>query len=186
MPNGPTRGDCELGNWQPDFVAISQCRRRIALIDVTRPSDELPNSLQEAYQRKQKGYAPLLVALQSYSNSGWQIAILPWVVGIRGMVLEQGIVDAWKFLDLPDAGRRHALEGSVRASVEAFAFLHRIRFTTTGSGTTGGYERSQNDMTGSGPNVGGSRAKRCPSSDLAGTLLRWKNMAGGAKLRKHC
>ena len=52
--------------------------------------DESPTQLQAAVDRKLQTYAPLKVALQRYPSpaSGWTVEILPWVVGVRGLLKE--------------------------------------------------------------------------------------------------
>ena len=42
--------------------------------------------LAAAHERKMRTYAPLLEALQVYLDEGWQVEILPWVVGVRGLL----------------------------------------------------------------------------------------------------
>jgi hypothetical protein len=53
--------------------------------EVTIPSDSSPQSRTAPYDRKLKSYRPLTAALQSYIDSGWDVCVLPWVVGARGM-----------------------------------------------------------------------------------------------------
>ncbi len=56
------------------------------------------------------GGAPLLIALQPYLAEGWQVEILPWVAGVRGLA-----GNARKCFDTDDPGwscnrkRKHAL-----------------------------------------------------------------------------
>jgi hypothetical protein len=79
-------GQMSLCNWQPDIVGISFAKRKIAIgPEVTIPSDSRPQALTEAYDRKIKCYGPLTAALQGYVDSGWDVCVLPWVVGVRGM-----------------------------------------------------------------------------------------------------
>ena len=59
-------GECELKRWQPDWVAISYAHKRIAIIDLCRPSDAYGDQLDTAATLKQDGYSPLLCALDSY------------------------------------------------------------------------------------------------------------------------
>jgi hypothetical protein len=42
--------------------------------------------------------ASLLAALRSYLESGWQVLILPWVVGVRGMVDVKSVLEILDFL----------------------------------------------------------------------------------------
>ena len=87
MP-GKTDGMCYIGRLQPDLIALSWSRRRIAIIDISRPSDTYVEQLQSSHDRETSGYQPLLHALQEYVDEGWQVAILPWVVEVRGLIKE--------------------------------------------------------------------------------------------------
>ena len=77
----------QWGRKQPDWVLVSQQRKRIAIVvDLCRPSDVHPAKLLTAAIRKQQKYLPLLDALSHYSEQGWTIHVFPWAVGIRGMI----------------------------------------------------------------------------------------------------
>jgi hypothetical protein len=76
----------QLGRRQPDWVLVSQHHKRIAVVDLCRPSDVHSAQLLAAAMRKQQKYLPLLEALSYYSEQGWAIHVFPWVVGIRGMI----------------------------------------------------------------------------------------------------
>ncbi len=72
----------DISRWQPDFVLVSWKYKKIAILELTRPSDMLIAQMEEAYRKKIQKYAPILSALQHYIHAGWNIEILPWVVGI--------------------------------------------------------------------------------------------------------
>ncbi len=55
--------ECDLQRWWPDWVAISYAHKRIAIIDLCRPSDAYGDQLEAAATLKQDGYSPLLSAL---------------------------------------------------------------------------------------------------------------------------
>ncbi len=71
----------QWGRRQPDGVLVSQHHKRIAIVDLCRPSDVHPAQLLAAAIRKQQTYLPLLEALSYYSDQGWTIHVFPWVVG---------------------------------------------------------------------------------------------------------
>ncbi len=56
-------GECDLQRWQPDWVAISHAHKKLAIIDLCRPSDVQGDQLMAAATLKQRGYSPLLHAL---------------------------------------------------------------------------------------------------------------------------
>ena len=122
-------GRMSLSRWQPDFVAVSFKAKKIAILELCRPSDISPGQLQAAYERKMNLYGPLVEALGHYSDSGWSVKILPWVVGARGLVLERAMHHALEYIDVPKTFWRPIIEDTVLASISALAFMHRIRFS---------------------------------------------------------
>ena len=75
-------GECDLQRWQPGWVTISFDHKRIAIIDVCRPSDVHKDQFEVAATLKQDGYHPLIRALDFYTTQGWIVHVFPWVVGI--------------------------------------------------------------------------------------------------------
>jgi hypothetical protein len=76
-------GNVDLGRWKPDFILVSWKRKRIAVVDLTRPSVVLSAQLEEAYRSKKRKYCPVRSALHHYIREGWTIKILPLVISIR-------------------------------------------------------------------------------------------------------
>jgi hypothetical protein len=107
---------------------VSQHHRRIAVVDLCRPSDVYPDQLLAAAMRKQQAYLPLLEALSYYSEQGWTIHVFPWVVGIRGMIDPLHVQSLLKFAEIQQKYWKSAVEHTALASVRAFHFLHRVRF----------------------------------------------------------
>ncbi len=66
-------GKCELQRWQPDWVAISYAQKRIAIIDLCRPSDAYKDQPEAAATLKQGGYSSRFLALDFYTCQGWVI-----------------------------------------------------------------------------------------------------------------
>ena len=94
-------GDMAVGRWRPDFIAVSESRKKIAIVELCPPSDVWLERLEAAYQGKLAVYAPLLTALSSYTESGWAIQILLWVVGARGLIQTSNMRNALEFLEVP-------------------------------------------------------------------------------------
>ena len=118
----------ELGRRQPDWVLVSESRKRIAIVDLCRPSDTSPAQLLAAAMRKQNAYCPLVEALRHYADQGWVIHVFPLVVGICGMIDPSHVGSLLKFLHIQQKHWHGAIEKTVLASVQAFHFLHKIRF----------------------------------------------------------
>ena len=79
-----------VGRWQPDFMAVSDPATKIAVgPEVCRPFDTRAENLFEAHSRKLQTSDPFRTALQKHTASGWTVGVLPWVVGMRGLVQEQ-------------------------------------------------------------------------------------------------
>ena len=185
----PRRMDntCDVGRLQPDLIAISWSLRKVAIIDISRPSDIFVEQLQSAYDRKIKCYRPLLDALQHYIAVGWEVEIFPWVVGIRGMVMDGGITATLQFLTVPKQFWVNFLEASVRTSVEGFAFMHRVRYSNpkmslAGRAANGHGNNGQRDSGGTGS---GRKQKRSEhgAEDPTELLQRWRIMAAVERRR---
>ena len=116
-------GECDLKRWKPDWVAISHAHKRVAIIDLCRPSDAYGDQLEAAATLKQDGYSPLLFALDIYTKQGWVIHVFPWVVGIRGLLHLPHICATLQFLEVPPQHWPLAVESIVLASVNAFYIL---------------------------------------------------------------
>ena len=121
-------GDCDLQRWQPDWIAISFDHKRIAIIDLCRSSGVYEDQLEVAATLKQDGYNPLIRALDFYASQGWIVHVFPWVVDIRGLLHPSHICALLQFLEVPCKHWLPAVEVTVLASVNAFYFLHHVRF----------------------------------------------------------
>jgi hypothetical protein len=119
-------GIMSLSRWQRDFVAVSFQAKKISILELCRPSDSSPGQLQAAYERKMNLYGPLVDALGHYSDSGWSVKILPWVVGARGLVQERTMHHALEYLEVPKQSWRPIIEDTVLASISALTFMHRV------------------------------------------------------------
>ena len=114
--------------WQPYWILVSSELKKIAILNLCRPSDVHPTQLLAAAIRKQEGYRPLEEALDHYTNSGWTVHIFPWVVGVRGLIDPAHIYALLAFLEIPGQCRKLAVEQSVLALVKALYFMHQVRF----------------------------------------------------------
>jgi hypothetical protein len=174
----PEAGNVQLDRWQPDFILISWKRKRIAVLELTRPSDMLTVQLDEAYRRKKRKYCPIKAALHYYIREGWTIEILPWVIGIRGLADTAHLQTALSFLDIPKQKWAAIIEDSVLASVRALAYMHRIRYS--GSNRKPAMDKVDQQM----PNARTGRKRRRPTTESIGELrLRWKKLKGNSKWR---
>ena len=81
-------------------------------------------ALQEAHSRKTQSYGPLIPALQAYVDSGWKVEILPWMVGVRGMVRTELLTPALEFLEIPKQQWTGIMKATVRTSVEELAHMN--------------------------------------------------------------
>ena len=161
----------DLGRWQPDFILISQERARIAILEVTRPADMLTAQLVTAYNAKKSKYAPILPALQHYTDRGWSVEILPWVIGIRGLTDTGHLHQALQYLDIPKQRWPLIIADSALASVRGLAYMHGIRYSASRPGSTGESE----DL----PPIAARRSKTRPSHStehVAATRQRWTNL----------
>jgi hypothetical protein len=84
--------------------------------------------LAAARQRKLCTYEPLLEALWSYVASEWQVLVLPWVVGVRGMIDAKSVLEILDFLRVSRNRSAKILEDVAVESVKALYSLHQIRY----------------------------------------------------------
>ena len=168
-----------LGRWQPDFMAISYSTKKIAIgPEVCRPSDTRAENLFEAYSRKLQIYDPVRTALRKYTASGWTVLVLPWVVGTRGFVHEQSLHDTLKFLDIPHKQWPSIVQDSVRASVEALAFMCRLRFSPSLQNRTFDTDDPQSFLTMHAADQRSGRKRKAISNEksLISTFQRWSKI----------
>ena len=107
----------QLGRRQPDWILVSKEAKRIAIIDLCRPSDVHQTQLQAAAIRKQQTYQPLVEGLSYYTEQGWVVHVFPWIVGIRGMIDSSHVQSFLKFLDIQRKHWQIAIEQTALASV---------------------------------------------------------------------
>ena len=73
-----------------------------------------------AGERKFETYGELAQALrQQNTGAEWRVEILPWVVGVRGILDTVGIGRALEFLDVPVQQRQGLMKITVLESVYA-------------------------------------------------------------------
>ena len=138
---------------------------------MTRPADILTAQLVTAYNTKKSKYAPILPALQHYSDRGWSVGILPWVIGIRGLTDTGHLHQALQYLDIPKQRWPLIIADSVLASVRGLAYMHGIRYSASRPGSTGESE----DL----PPIAARRGEARPNHStehVAATRQRWTNL----------
>ena len=175
-----------LGNWRPDFVVVSHSRRKIAILELCRPSDVRLERLQAAYQGKLDTYRPLLTALRTHIDDGWNVQILPWVVGARGLIQRNSLCSALEFLEVPRYGWQEIIDNTVLAAVSALSFMNRVRFSCHTAGhVLGDFHLQASAATTDAdcaPKRRAKRKSRAGTGDLATVLKSWRRMA--ATIRK--
>jgi hypothetical protein len=97
---------------------VSRSLKRIGLLDLCRPFDSHSELLAADRQRKLRTYGPLLAALRSYLESGWRVLILPWVVGVRGMVDVKSVLEILDFFRVSSQLRAKIVEDVTIESVK--------------------------------------------------------------------
>jgi hypothetical protein len=118
----------DLGWWQPDWVFVSAQHKKIALVDLCRSADGLPNQLTAASTRKQQKYYILVEAMTHCVENGWVVHVFPWVVGIRLLLDPRHINALLEFLEIHKRHWQTAAEKTVLALVCEFYFMHRVRY----------------------------------------------------------
>ena len=197
LPQGHQGDPVSVENLQPDMVLVSHSLKRIGLLDLCRPFDSQSEQLAAALRRKLCTYGPLVEALRAYVADGWQVKILPWVVGVRGMINAKSGSEVLNFLEVPRARHPRIIEDVTTESVKALYSLHQIRYhafrlnlhkaiARTGKSTTG--EMAAANQNGAfdtdDPTTRCSRKKRGRvDDDYCEQRRRWKKMASEARPR---
>ena len=125
-------------------------------------------SIRVAGERKFETYGELAQALrQLYTRAEWRVEILPWVVGVRGILDTVGIGRALEFLDVPVQKRQGLMKITALESVHALEFLHKVRQSAhprsipVGPGVPFGVDRGK---------------KRTRGGTADGTWTRWQRL----------
>jgi hypothetical protein len=198
FPPGDHGDSVCVGNLQPDLVLVSRSLKRIGLLDLCRPFDSHSELLLAARQRKLRTYGPLLEALRSYLESGWQVLILPWVLGVRGMVDAKSVFEILDFLRVSKKRYAKIVEDVAIESVKALYSLHQIRYrafnlnmsqarirssTVASSRMTAQTQHGQHGTfdTDDPTTRCSSKRRRSADDDYGETRQRWKKMASSAK-----
>jgi hypothetical protein len=71
-----------------------------------------------------KNYEPTDLSLRSYLESEWQVLILPWVVGVRGMVDAKSVLEILDFIRVSRQKCAKIVEDETIESVKALYSLH--------------------------------------------------------------
>jgi ribonuclease HI len=145
---------------------------------VPLPDEQAPSftggrqSIRAAYERKKTKYQDLAQAIGDRPcDPGWRVQVLPWVVGVRGVLDAAGIQQAMAFLELPAPKRKEILRTSATASVEALVYMHRVRKSGASRGSIRELDAGQEDL------AEGRRPKRRRGGESAGQCLdRWKRL----------
>jgi hypothetical protein len=183
------------GNLQPDLVQVSRSLKRIGLLDLCRPFNSHSELLAAARQRKQCTYGPLLGMLRSYLESRWQVLILPWVVGVRGMVDVNSVYEILDFLRVSTKRRANIVEDVAIESVKALYSLHQIRYqalnlsmsrgrirpSKAGSQSTTAQAQHGTFDTDDPTTRCNSKRRRCAADDYGEMRQRWKKMASDTR-----
>jgi hypothetical protein len=170
-------GDMAVGKWRPDFIAISESRKKIAILELCRPSDVRLERLEAAFQGKLAVYAPLLTALSSYTENGWTVQVLPWVVGARGLIQTCNMRNALEFLEVPHGKRQSVIDSTVQASIGALAFMNSMRFAARTTGISPTSLNSKADPPVLDLLSGRKRRAQNGQGDVGAIMMRWKKMA---------
>ena len=173
----------DVRSLKPDGLAVNDTNKQILVLEFCRPSDSRPQQVQAAYYRKLMKYSCIKDALTLYEDQGWQISVLPWVVGIRGLVDLKGVEAAARALGIPRNLWAAAADCTALASIESFAYMHRIRYMQQGTliSATGRIEEA---MKGLGRKPRTRRATRHAQEDAESRFRRWRLMQINTKGRR--
>ena len=123
--------------------------------------------------RKLLKYQALAGAILQHRGSlEWEVKVLPWVVGVRGVIDAAGIQRAMHFMDIPAAKRQGLLRKSATASVDALAYIHKVR----NSGASKASIRAVSDCCVAPAHTRSLKRRQGPDN-AANCMERWKRLA---------
>ena len=125
-------------------------------------------SISLAAERKVATYGELAVKLRLLRGAEWRVEVLPWVVGVRGVVDGRGILSAMKFLDIPTCQRGALVKTTVVASIHSLEYVHRVRISAN--------PRAIPTIDEPAPSVTTSRKRRPRGEEPAVTMQRWMRL----------
>ena len=123
--------------------------------------------IRDARMRKHVKYKALADVLRR-CHPGWQVEVLPWVVGVRGVVDATGIQHAMTFLGVPVAKRGGLVRRSAVASVESLVYMHRVR--------SSGASRIRIDLARERRPLSGTKKRRRGGDDAGENMVRWRRL----------
>jgi len=135
-------------------------------------TDSSRRRIREARLRKIHKYQALADALLEQASCGWSVQVLPWVVGVRGVVDAAGIQRAMAYLEIPTSKRGGLLRKSAVASVEALVYMHKVRTSGASRASIQAVARQADAP------AEGRVSKRSRGAGEAGSCMeRWKRLA---------
>ena len=123
-----------------------------------------------AAQRKRETYSELAKAIRLIQGtSEWQVEVLPWVAGSRGVVDAPGLNSALEFLEVPAHRRRKIMQRTALESFRSFEYMHRVRTSANPRALLEAGVPLTVDL--------GGRKRQRGVEDAHSTLQRWKRLA---------
>jgi len=123
-----------------------------------------------AAQRKRDTYSELAKAIRLIQGtSEWQVEVLPWVAGSRGVVDAPGLNRALEFLEVPTQRRRKIMQRTALESFRSFEYMHRVRTSANPRALLEAGVPLTVDL--------GGRKRQRGVEDAHSTLQRWKRLA---------
>jgi len=109
----------KAGKYKPDGLVEMTDSRTLFLLEFTRTTDLWEDSLERANIRKRdkEGYRLMIEALQR-ARPGWNVNLITFVLGDRGLFDENQWEENWKRLKLPSSGFKHFASLAVQMAYE--------------------------------------------------------------------
>ena len=117
----------QLARLQPDGVVVHEAKRRIVLLEFTRPNDGWDDALWQAAARKDGKYRLLLHALRGYARAGWTVQLHALPVGVMGTLHLAHWVPAMETVGISHGSHRRIMQVAARESIRGMHFLHLCR-----------------------------------------------------------
>ena len=118
-------------------------------------------------------YGEVAVKLRLLRGAECRVEVLPWVVGVRGIVDGSGISSAMTFLDIPTCRQGALVKTTVVASIHSLDYVNRVR-TSANPGSIPTIDEPAACAT-------TSRKRRSRGEEPAVTMQRWIRLIPGPR-----
>ena len=135
-PTSPRMTCPDILRRRPDGWLIDWRRRKIIVLEFTRPYDYRRSDLAVANVRKLLKYEPLRNLLERSLPADWQVSVVAFAVGVKGTADEPAWTAALEELDIPQARHAKIVAKAIDETLEACFSITEARMALLQGGSS--------------------------------------------------